>query len=89
MYVKMAFGPLRIPDIHDFISDMVLLQTKNKAVSLKVANSVVHVYIDEGMSSTFIQKKDKVDRSPMNTLMSISQKRHFLADFRVIYIRYP
>ena len=48
---------LRIPDIHDFISDMVLLHTKNKAVSLKVANSVVHVYKDEGMSSTFMQKK--------------------------------
>ncbi len=46
-----------IPDIHDFISDMVLLHTKNKAVSLKVANSVVHVYKDEGMSSTFMQKK--------------------------------
>ncbi len=64
---------LRIPDIHDFISDMVLLHAKNKAVSLKVANSVVH----------------KVDRSPMNTLMSIPQKRQFLANFRVIYIRYP
>ncbi len=44
---------LRILDIHDFISDMVLLHTKNKTVSLKVANSVVHVYKDEGMSSTF------------------------------------
>ena len=31
------------PDIHDFISDMVLLHVKNKAVSLKVANSVVHM----------------------------------------------
>ncbi len=50
---------LRIPDIHDFISDMVLLHAKNKAVSLKVANSVVH----------------KVDRSPMYTLMSIPKKR--------------
>ncbi len=63
---------LRILDIHDFISDMVLLHAKNKAVSLKVANSVV----DEG----------KVDRSPMNTLMSIPQKRQFLANFRVIYV---
>ncbi len=31
---------LRILDIHDFISDMVLLHAKNKAVSLKVANSI-------------------------------------------------
>ncbi len=54
---------LRILDIHDFISDMVLLHTKNKAVSLKVAN-----------------------KSPINTLMSIPQKRQFLANFRVIYI---
>ncbi len=45
---------LRILDIHDFISDMVLLHTKNKAVSLKVANSVVHVYKDEGMSHEYI-----------------------------------
>ncbi len=51
------YRALRIPDIQDFISDMVLLHAKNKAVSLKVANSV------------------KVDRSPMNTLMSIPQKR--------------
>ncbi len=42
---------LRILDIHDFISDKVLLRTKNKAVSLKIDNSVVHVYKDEGMSS--------------------------------------
>ncbi len=35
---------LMIPDIHDFIFDMFLLHAKNKAVSLKVANSVVHVY---------------------------------------------
>ncbi len=35
---------LRILDIHDFISDMVPLQhVKNKTVSLKVANSVVHI----------------------------------------------
>ncbi len=34
---------LRILDIHDFISDMVLLHAKNKAVSLKDANNVVHV----------------------------------------------
>ncbi len=40
---------LRILDIHDFISDMVLLHTKNKAAYLKVANSVVHVYKDEGI----------------------------------------
>ena len=58
---------LRIPDINDFISDIVLLHAKNKVVSFKVANSVVHVYKDEG-------------RSPMNTLMSIPQKRQFLAD---------
>ena len=45
---------LRILDIHDFISDMVLLHAKNKAVSLKVVNSVVHVYKDEGMSSVFM-----------------------------------
>ncbi len=57
---------LRILDIHDFISDMVLLHTKNKAVSLKVAHSVVHVYKDE--------------------VMSIPQKRQFLANFRFIYI---
>ena len=30
---------LRILDIHGFISDMVLLHAKNKAVSLKVANT--------------------------------------------------
>ncbi len=30
--------------------------------------------------------KDKADRSPMNTLMSIPQKRQFLDNFRVIYI---
>ncbi len=60
--------PLRIPDIHNFISDMVLLHTKNKAVSLKVANSVVHV----NNAATSTKLKDKVDRSSMNTLMSIS-----------------
>ena len=47
--VKFPYSWLRILDIHDFISDMVLLHTKNKAVSLKVANSVVHVYKDEGI----------------------------------------
>ncbi len=46
---------------------MVLLHTKNKAVSLKVANSVV--------------LKDKVDGSPMNTLMSTPQKRQFFGQF--------
>ncbi len=38
--VKKLVYNLRILDIHDFISDIVLLHTKNKAVSLKVANSV-------------------------------------------------
>ncbi len=38
---------LRIPNIHYFISYMVLLHAKNKAVYLKVANSVVHVQNDE------------------------------------------
>ncbi len=42
---KFRSKDLRIPDIHDFISDMVLLHAKNKAVSLKVANSVVHVHV--------------------------------------------
>ncbi len=64
-------GKLRILDIHDLISDMVLLHAKNKAVSLKVTNSVVH----NAAPSTKL--KDKVDRSPMNTIMSIPQKRHF------------
>ncbi len=72
-------GPLRILDIHDFISDMVLLHAKNKAVSLKVANSFVR-------AATSTKLKDKVDRSPMNTLMSIPQKCQFLANFRVISI---
>ncbi len=40
--IALAYWDLRILDIHDFISDMALLHTKNKAVSLKVANSVVH-----------------------------------------------
>ncbi len=70
---------LRILDIHDFISDMVLLHKKNKAVSLKVPNR----------AATSTKLKDNVDGSPMNTLMSIPQKRQFLANFKVIYIRYP
>ncbi len=37
-------------------------------------------------AATSTKLKDKVDRSPMNTLMSIPQKRYFLANFRVIYI---
>ncbi len=35
---------LRIPDIHDFISDMVLSHAKNKAVSLKVANTLMSIF---------------------------------------------
>ncbi len=35
--------PLRILDIHDFMSDMALLHTKNKAVSLKVANTLMSI----------------------------------------------
>ncbi len=32
-----------------------------------------------------LKRKDKVDKSPMNTFMSILQKRQFLANFGVIY----
>ncbi len=60
---NLNFPMLRIPDIHDFISEMVLVHAKNKAVSLKDANT-----------ATSTKLKDKVDRSPMNTLMSIPQK---------------
>ena len=81
---------LRILDIHDFISDMVLLHAKNKAVFLKVANSVVHVYKDEECPQLSCKRKcnpimqlpapnlrRRVDRSPMNTLMSIPKNVNF------------
>ncbi len=61
---------------------MVLSHVKNKAVSLNVANSVVHLYKDEGNNTaTSTKLKDKVDRSPMNTLMSIPQKTLIFGKF--------
>ncbi len=68
---------LRILDIHDFISDMVLLHTKNKAVSLKGANSVVHVYKDEGMSSPFMPKKVQSNGVHLMQMSFLGEKHVF------------
>ncbi len=50
----------RILDIHEFISDMVLLHTKNKAVSLKVANSVVHAATSTKLKGTTSVPREKL-----------------------------
>ncbi len=70
------------------VSDMVLLHAKNKAVSLKVANSVVHVYKDEGMSSTFMQKK--VQSNGVHLMqMSFLGEKHVFSKFPCTEILVP
>ncbi len=54
---KLPRTSLRIPDIHDFSSDILHLRLKNKVVSLKFFDIVVHVCKVGEMSYTLKQKK--------------------------------